>query len=648
VKIPGTAEGIPAIRQMVSEGRNINITLIFSLTRYDEVIEAYLSGLEAYDGDLSKVRSVASFFVSRVDTEVDRRLEAIGTDEALGLRGHAAVAQAKLAYQLFTQRFRGGRWEELRERGANLQRPLWASTSTKNPAYDDLLYVDTLVGPDTVNTMPEATLEAFEDHGTIARRGRRRGLLLQIVRRTHRRPRAQERGAFSLSEQSELLERLLARDAGLWPKGNVSANRLGWLDVPKRMRDEAADLRAWALSVDAPQVLLLGMGGSSLGSEALHLCFGDERLVVLDTTDPKTIAEAPVDDPFFIVSSKSGTTLEVECLLAHFWKRFPDGRRFAAITDPGTPLAKLATERDFRRVFLNPPDIGGRYSVLSYFGLVPAALMGIDIGELCHRAIDVEKDEAVELGLAMGKAALEGRDKLTVVAPKPFRSLSLWGEQLVAESTGKQGKGCVPVPTTEPEIGDDRHEVFLEIDEPLDLGAQFQRWEIATAIAGHVLQIDPFDEPNVTESKKNTNDVLANLPLPEVDNADPGAVSQWLKETVRPGDYVSLQAYVPFAQDDTLEHLRRGLRDGLGGMAVTVGYGPRFLHSTGQLHKGGPDEIVAVQIVTRQPTADLPIPDHAYDFGTLIAAQSIGDLKSLKDHGRRVLRVAVDDLKEVS
>jgi hypothetical protein len=414
------------------------------------------------------------------------------------------------------------------------------------------------------------------------------------------------------------------------------------------MRDEAADLRAWALSVDASQVLLLGMGGSSLGSEALHSCFDDERLTVLDTTDPKTVAEAAVDDPFFIVSSKSGTTLEVECLLAHFWERFPDGRRYAAITDPDTPLAKLAEERDFRRTFINPPDIGGRYSVLSYFGMVPAALMGIDIGAICERALDINQEEAVELGVAMGKAAGEGRDKLTVVAPDRFRSLSLWGEQLVAESTGKKGKGCVPVPTTEPEMGDDRHVVLVEIDEPVDVGAQFQRWEIATAVAGHVLEIDPFDEPNVAESKKNTNEVLANLPLPDVDDADPGAVSQWLKETVRPGDYVSLQAYVPFGQDDTLEHLRRGLRDGLGGMAVTAGYGPRFLHSTGQLHKGGPDEVVAVQIVTRQPTADLPIPDHPYDFGTLIAAQSIGDMKSLKDHGRRVLRVAVDDLKDVS
>ena len=369
---------------------------------------------------------------------------------------------------------------------------------------------------------------------------------------------------------------------------------------------------------------------------------------MLDTTDPLTVASAPVDDPFFVVSSKSGTTLEVECLLAHFWDRFPDGSRYAAITDPGTPLAALADERGFRRTFLNPPDIGGRYSVLSYFGMVPAALIGVDVTALCDRAIAVDKEEAVELGVAMGQAARDGHDKVTIVVPEPFRSFGLWVEQLIAESTGKRGTGCVPVPTTEPEMGDDRHVVLLEIDDPLQLGDEFQRWEIATAIAGHVLDIDPFDEPNVAESKENTKRVLTNLPLPAVESSDPSTVSAWLKDTVRPRDYVSLQAYLPFGQDDTLEGLRRAVRDGLGGLAVTAGYGPRFLHSTGQLHKGGPDEVVAVQIAPRAPTAHVEIPDHPYDFGTLIDAQAIGDHQSLKDHGRRVLRVEADDLKEVS
>jgi hypothetical protein len=447
---------------------------------------------------------------------------------------------------------------------------------------------------------------------------------------------------------TELLDRLLAGDASLWPEGNVSGNRLGWLDVPRRMHDESEDLRSWAEGVDAGKVFLLGMGGSSLGSEVLRASFGNDRLAVLDTTDPETVAAADISDPFFLVSSKSGTTLEVECLLAYFWDRWPDGRRYAAITDPGTPLGTLAEERGFGRVFANPPDIGGRYSVLSYFGMVPAALMGIDVGRLCEAALTADKEDAVRLGVAMGNAAKEGRDKVTIVVPEHFRSFGLWVEQLIAESTGKQGTGCVPVPSTEAEPGDDRHVVLLEMDDDYQLGAEFMLWEVATAVAGHVLGIDPFNEPNVAESKENSKRVLSSLPLPTVDSADPSTVSPWLKETVRPGDYVSLQAYLPFGQDDALEGLRRAIRDGLAGTAVTAGYGPRFLHSTGQLHKGGPNEVVAVQIAPRAPTAHVEIPGKPYDFGTLLDAQAIGDLQSLQSHGRRVLRVEVNTLKEVS
>jgi glucose-6-phosphate isomerase/transaldolase/glucose-6-phosphate isomerase len=446
---------------------------------------------------------------------------------------------------------------------------------------------------------------------------------------------------------SDLLERLLARDAAMWPDGNVAANRLGWLDVMDRMESEAADLRAWADGIDATHVVLLGMGGSSLGPEVLRAAVGSDRLVVLDTTDPATVLGAPLGDSFFLVSSKSGTTLEVKALLAHCWERMPDGSRYAAITDPGTPLADLAQERDFNRVFENPPDIGGRYSVLSYFGLVPAAFLGYDIAALCASARDADLEGAAELGIAMGEAGKAGRDKVTIVVPEPFGAFGLWVEQLIAESTGKHGTGLVPVPTTEVEQGDDRHLVGLELTDPLELGREFYRWEVATAIAGSVLGIDPFDEPNVTESKQNTERVLAHLPLPNVPTEDPGTVSTWLEGHVRPRDYVSIQAYLPYGQDDALHRLRRTIRDGLDGVAVTVGYGPRFLHSTGQLHKGGPNEIVALQIVPTGPTAELPIPGFGYDFGTLIAAQTIGDHQSLLDHDRRVLRVAVDDLRDI-
>jgi glucose-6-phosphate isomerase len=452
--------------------------------------------------------------------------------------------------------------------------------------------------------------------------------------------------------EPSLATRLRNRDPNLWPAGNVSASRLGWLDVPQRMAAEAKELAAWASTIEQSQVILLGMGGSSLGPAVLasvdHGTGSGRRLVVCDTTDPATVGSLRFEDAFVLVSSKSGTTLEPNVLFDYAWSRLPDGTRYAAITDPGTPLATLAVERGFRRVFENPPDIGGRYSVLSYFGMVPACLLGYDVAELCDRALATDVAEAVDLGFAMGKAAKEGRDKTTIVVPEPFRAFGLWVEQLIAESTGKRGTGCVPVPTTEVEQGHDRHLVRLEPQQAADLAELFYRFELAIPIAGHVLAIDPFDEPNVAESKANTNRVLEALPLPSVETAEPGSTLAWLREQVHEGDYVSLQAYLPYGQDDALEALRRRVRDALGGIAVTCGYGPRFLHSTGQLHKGGPNTVVAVQLVRRGEQPKVAIPSKPYDFATLIAAQSIGDHQSLLAHGRRVLRVAVDDLETVA
>ncbi|HVM10722.1 MAG TPA: hypothetical protein VM345_19835 [Acidimicrobiales bacterium] len=448
---------------------------------------------------------------------------------------------------------------------------------------------------------------------------------------------------------SELWDRLQRRDASLWPEGNVSPTRLGWLDSPTTYRDQAADLQSWAATIDASKIVLLGMGGSSLGPEVLRALAGSDRLVVLDTTDPRTIASTELDDAFVLVSSKSGGTLEVQTLLAHAWDRAGgDGSRFAAITDPDTALGKLAEERGFSRAFVNDPNIGGRYSVLSLFGLVPAALLGYDVAELCDRAGRIDREEAVELGLAMGRAAVEGRDKVTIRTAPASAAFGLWVEQLIAESTGKQGKGCVPVPTTEVEEGDDRFIQSVHLGEAHDVAGEFFRWQIATAIAGHVLGIDPFDEPNVTESKENTKRVLDNLPLPEVDHVEPSGVTAWLADQVEEGDYVSIQAFLPYDQTDALDTLRRQVRDTLGGVAVTAGFGPRFLHSTGQLHKGGANNVVAVQLVPAHPTAKLDIPGFEYDFATLIAAQAQGDYESLRNHDRRVLRVPIDHIGEVA
>lgn len=466
---------------------------------------------------------------------------------------------------------------------------------------------------------------------------------------------------------ADVLARIEGRDASLWAEGNVSASRLGWLDVPRRMAAEASELSAWAAAIDQDHVVLLGMGGSSLGPAVLGAAraVGEaspgrpagRRLTVCDTTDPETVADLDLSDAFVIVSSKSGTTLEPNVLLAYAWSKMSDPQRYAAITDPGTPLAGLAAERGFHRCFHNPPDIGGRYSVLSYFGLVPAVLAGYDVSGLCDAALSIDREEAIDLGLTIGSAALAGQDKLTIVVPESFRSFGLWIEQLIAESTGKAGRGCVPVPTTELETGPDRHIVAVDPGSPIDLGGEFFRWELATAAAGHVLEIDPFDEPNVAESKSNTLDALRTLPLPPLETVDPGSASGWLDATVRAGDYVSVQAYLPFGHDEALESLRRRLRDRLGGAAVTAGYGPRFLHSTGQLHKGGPASVVALQIVRdRDGSAeraghrpfDIPIPGYPYTFGTLITAQAIGDRRSLDAHGRRVLTVAARDPGELA
>lgn len=451
----------------------------------------------------------------------------------------------------------------------------------------------------------------------------------------------------------ELAGRLGARDATLWPDGNVSSHRLGWLDAPREMEREARELERWAAGIDQDTIVLLGMGGSSLGTAVLGSirdAFGapkGRKVVVCDTTDPTTITAAPIEDAFVIVASKSGTTLEPNALFAHARGRLKDLKRYAIITDPRTPLASEAEEIGVNRIFTNRPDLGGRYSVLSHFGLVPAALAGYDIDELCGRALEVDRLAAVQMGIDMASAALDGRDKTTIVGEPAHKDFGLWAEQLLAESTGKLGRGCVPVPTTEEENGRDRHLLHVRLGSAHELGAEFFRFELAMAAAGNILGLDPFDEPNVAESTTNTERVLNDLPLPALGSTEPEDVASWLADEIRPGDYVSIQAYLPYGSEASLEALRRSIRDHHSGMAVTAGYGPRFLRSTGQLHKGGPSSVLALQLVRRSAQPEVPIPGKPYDFGTLIAAQAIGDYESLVSHGRRVLQVAVDDPAEL-
>jgi transaldolase/glucose-6-phosphate isomerase len=768
VKIPATKEGLPAIEDQISKGHNINITLIFAVDRYDEVVEAYLSGLERLQkkgGDLSKVASVASFFVSRVDTKVDKMLaEKIQRTpspaeqrELEKLYGKAAIANSKVAYEHFKESFSGERWEKLRKAGARTQRPLWASTSTKDPRYPDTYYVEELIGPDTVDTVPPATLVAFREHGEVRRsldenveiaerqlkQLARAGIDLDQV--THE---LEDEGVESFTKSFEsLLEaltktskeikagrgprqwhslgqlqpdvdqrlaalqkegavrRIWAKDPTLWSpdpaKGVEIRDRLGWLNVAEKMLEHAAELRDVAKAGQAyTDVVLLGMGGSSLCPDVLRNTFGPikghPRLHVLDTTDPATILSTrrkiQLASTLFVVASKSGETTETLSHFAYFWDQVQKsgagaraGRQFAAITDPGTSLEKLAKDHDFRWIFPGSPDIGGRYSALSHFGLVPGALMGVDVEELLQRAKQMasacedsvpETNPGVWLGAVMGQLALKGRNKLTLITSPKVATFGYWVEQLIAESTGKQGKGIVPIegePVGRPPVyGNDRLFVYIRMDsdgpnravaalekagqpvvtltlrDKLDLGGEFLRWEIATAIAGSILGIDAFDQPNVQESKDNTKRVLAIYKskgkLPAADSTSASKARAGVKALLakaKPGAYLATMAYTARTptSEAAIAAIRTAVRDSTR-IATTAGYGPRFLHSTGQLHKGGPKTGLFLQVV-QQDTTDVPIPGQPFSFSILKQSQSLGDLQSLSSRRLPVLRVTL-------
>ncbi|HSB38557.1 MAG TPA: hypothetical protein VLD13_05655 [Gaiellaceae bacterium] len=449
---------------------------------------------------------------------------------------------------------------------------------------------------------------------------------------------------------AELVERIWERDPTLWT-GKDEAKWLGWLDEPMRMRSRLDDLQRFVEDVAAPGLIdtfvLLGMGGSSLAPEVLRRTFGAERFHVLDTTHPAAVGrltdELDLDATLFLVASKSGTTLETRCHLDWFWERAGKrGELFVAITDPGSELESLARQRGFRAVFDGEPTIGGRYSALSVFGLVPAALMGVDLERLLERVDEVaeacrggEGNPGLELGLELGNGWADGRDKVTI-NPNPG-GFGLWAEQLLAESTGKDGKGLVPAPEEPPE-GPDRQAPEVRLPGPYELGQEFFRWEFATAVAGSVLGINPFDQPNVQAAKDRTSEVLAAGGDPDVEPR--GSLEELLGEA-RPGDYVAIQAFVDPAREGELEPLVERARG--TGCVVTRGLGPRYLHSTGQLHKGGPNTGLFVQVVD-DAGDKLAIPGRDFGFRRLIHSQAAGDLASLEERGRRIVRVGLEEL----
>ena len=757
IKVPATPAGIPAIRQLISDGINVNVTLIFSLDAYAEVREAYVSGLEELElagGDPSCVSSVGSFFVSRIDASVEGKLDeliASRNSELKGLMGKAAIANAKMAYRDFVQTFSNDRFTALETAGARVQRPLWASTSTKNPEYSDVLYVDELIGPNTVNTLPDVTLHAFLEHGNP------RTTIDSDLDEAERTMQALEDAGISMSQvTSKLLEdgvkafadsydalianiedkraRLVARQSGnstrlggyeesvtailadlesrqvprrIWdldhtvwnPDPTEITDRLGWLTVARNMREYVEELQAFAEEVKSDgfrHVVLLGMGGSSLGALALSDLFGSADgypdLTVLDTTVPATISaisdSLDCEKTLFIVASKSGTTIEPNVLYKHFRvlvereiEGADTGNHFVAICDAGTSLERLAREDGFRRVFTNPPDLGGRYSVQSLFGLVPAALLGIDVGKLldsvetmstlCGATVPANDNPAVWLGALIASLVEQGRDKLTIVTTESLQNFALWVEQLLAESTGKEGKGIIPVanePHCSPnDLGSDRLFVYVRLEEddtdatdrymkvveeagiPVvrfdltgrhNIGAEFFRWEFATAVAGSLMGIHPFDQPNVQQAKDKTTELLADY---ENSGRAPAlnAVSSLteLMSHVKKGDYLAITAFAePTAQVElALADLRQNVT-GKWGVATTLGYGPRYLHSTGQLHKGGADSGLSLQL-TQIENADVTIPGEKFTFGVLAAAQAKGDLDALAAQGRHVARI---------
>jgi transaldolase / glucose-6-phosphate isomerase len=787
IKVPGTKPGLRAIRQLIGEGINVNITLLFSQQVYEEVVEAYLAGLEhlvAQGGDPARVASVASFFVSRIDVAVDALIEertrqpghAEPHDALNGLRGKVAIANAKLAYQRYKRLFAGPRWEKLRGKGAQVQRLLWASTGTKNPAYSDVLYVEELIAPDTVNTLPPSTMDAFRDHGkvrasleenvdqaeqtmaTLERSGisidavtaklveegvqlfaeafdkllgavsRKRALRLgeQLDSQTGKlAPELEKAVTMSLESwrRDAKGRRLWGGDASLWTSHD-EANWLGWLGIAGAERERIDALSGLAEDIRQQKfthIVLLGMGGSSLGPEVFAQTFGrqDGRpiLLVLDSTDPAQIRtiEGQIDPArtLFIVSSKSGSTLEPNILKQYFFecaKRAlgaPDtGSRFIAITDPGSQLEKVAERDKFRHIAYGVPSIGGRYSVLSDFGLVPAAAMGLDVGRLlketqkmerwCAASVPPADNPGIVLGTILGVLGKSGRDKVTIVASAGMADFGAWLEQLLAESTGKHGKGLIPVdaePLGSPQVyGQDRLFVYLRLAGETDarrdaavaeieraghpvvhiavtdryhIGQEFFRWELATAVAGSLLGIDPFDQPDVEASKNKTRELTSayersgQLP-PEAALFEGGGLTLFADEKnrkaiekastlveclaahfgrIREGDYCALLAYVErnARHHAALQDIRVLIRDRKR-VATCLGFGPRFLHSTGQAYKGGPNTGLFLQITCDDP-ADLQVPGQKYTFGVVKAAQARGDLDVLAERDRRVLRI---------
>ena len=778
IKIPATIAGLPAITAAIASGINVNVTLIFSNERYAAVVDAYLAGLEqrlAAGLPVDHIASVASFFVSRLDTRIDKALEAIGTEDAKSLLGKVALANSRLAYTLYEEKFSTDRFKALAGKGARAQRPLWASTGTKNAAYSDVLYVDELIAPNTVNTVPPHTLANFRDHGkaSLSLQGHEddsRAILEKLAALDISLDQAtldlEEAGVKSFADaftdllntiqdraklaQAELgplakniparvkalteadtVKRIFKHDPSVWTDDTDGqaeiVKRLGWLTAPtdsQKLIPQLSTLLAACQDDGYTNVLLLGMGGSSLAPEVMAETFGVQSangkpglaLKILDSTDPGQVKAAlessDIAKTLYVVASKSGSTSEVIAFLDFFWDQANQAlgeeaaKHFVAVTDPGSKLSTLAAERNFREVVIADPNIGGRYSGLIAFGQTAAALMGLDLAdflgranrmaELCQPDVLASRNPGLVLGAIIGEATLGGRDKLTILTDPELASLGSWMEQLIAESSGKQGKGIIPV-DIEPQAlagkySNDRLFVYINSSNSLadyvaalqkagqpvlnirmadtaDLGAEFFRWEFATAVACAILGVNAFDQPDVQDNKIRTKNKTAEYKekqafdegeplweneagkvfgdtIPHLDDAWSlsDVIEVFLKQAGT-GDYIAINAYLP-RNNETLAALQkfRAAVQKHTGLATTLGFGPRFLHSTGQLHKGGPNNGVFIQL-TADPAEDLEIPGQGITFGVMERAQALGDLEALLARQRRAIRVHLLDAR---
>jgi transaldolase/glucose-6-phosphate isomerase len=791
IKVPATPAGVPAIQKLISEGINVNVTLLFAQSAYEAVANAYIAGLAEHEkggGDVSHIASVASFFVSRIDSLVDSMIDKkLAANPAAqermlleSLKGKVAIANAKQAYQIYQKFYRSEQWQALASKGAQTQRLLWASTSTKNPKYRDVMYVEELIGTETVNTIPPATMDSFRDHGlpreslttdleeahdtmeslqrvgismkkvtdqlveegvklfadafdkllAAVDKGRKAELKSMIDRQSYKLPDDLDAAVKATLEDWRVngkIRRLWALDASLWT-GTDEANWLGWLGIVTDQLEHIDHLKAIAKDAKSfKHVVLLGMGGSSLCPEVMKLTFGKTKgypeLHVLDSTDPQQIkaleSDLDLKKSLFIVSSKSGSTLEPNIFKQYFYERTRKAvgakevsKHFIAITDPGSKMEQIAKSESFRSVFYGVSSIGGRYSALSDFGMVPAAAMGVDVQKFlentdlmvhsCGPSVPPEENPGVVLGAIMGTLAKHGRDKVTVIASPAIFDLGAWLEQLLAESTGKIGKGLIPVDRehlgASEVYGNDRLFAYVRLDDGADpdqdaavnaleqagqpvvriainniydLGQEFFRWEIATAVAGSIIGINAFNQPDVEaakiEARNLTSEYEKNGSLPpekpileaegikfytdarnaaeleQIAGGDKSAAGMFRAHLSRlkAGDYFATLAYVQMNEDheEILQEFRHAVRDRKH-VATCLGFGPRFQHSTGQAYKGGPNSGVFLQI-TCDDAKDLPVPGQKYTFGVAKAAQARGDFQVLSQRERRALRAHI-------